>query len=417
MMAQRTTSISKIFSSKHILGKITLALFSTCLTLLILEIIARLLPLPYPVNTGAIFACAPSLGWTGAPNFHDIFEDTNFRQELIFNSQGMHDTEHALEKAPHTFRLLMLGDSFVQAVQVGEAETAHQVLEDNLNRQLAAQSQFEVISAGVVNWGTNQQLIYYREHGRQFQPDLVLLMFYIGNDFADNLPGNVLTIKGFNCYAPYSAVCDNKLTPSPLTYAPGFSRIQGNCSPYRRVLINSLGRLYQHSRLYQQIEPLLLANRPREVFGQKYPLAYTALYLPNTEVELEQAYQITQATLTQLRQEVEADGSQFAVALIPPWPVLQLILLSPDEQAAFLKANPQFVEADANRPNRRMAEFFNNQNTPFIDLTEPLVKYSAAHARAPLYLIGEGHWTAEGNRTAADILAQWLVQNDLFRVE
>jgi hypothetical protein len=413
-MPQQTTPTSRRLYSKQILGRLLLVLISVGVTFFALEILARFLPPPYNPDTGPIFTCHNSLGWIGTPNFDGVLEDVNFQQKLTFNSLGMHDTEHALEKPPHTSRILMLGDSFVHAVQVSEEDSAHQVLEKYLSEQKQTDSfSFEIISGGVVNWGTNQQLIYYREQGRRFQPDLVLLMFYLGNDFSDNLPGNVLTIKGFNCYAPYFALCHEKLNPDPLIYAPGISSLQDNCSPRRRILINSLGWLYQHSRLYQQIEPLLIANRPRRKFGQAYPQAFSALYLPNDEAELEQAWQVTLATIAQLQQEVESDGSQFAVALISPEIIIRLGLLSPAEQEIFLRDNPTLAKAQVDRPNRRLAEFLGHQNIPYVDLTTPMIEHLAANS-IPLYLLGEGHWTVEGNRVAADILAQWLTQNDFF---
>ena len=406
-MMQTTTSPTSF--RKKTIGAFLIVIMSVCVTLFLLEIVVRLLPPPYPTDTGAIFACDNALGWIGKPNFQGTLENSSFKQELAFNSLGMHDAEHSPDKSPDTFRILFLGDSFVHAVQVAESATAHQVLENQLNEVEGLDGQsFEIISSGVVNWGTNQELVYYREQGREFQPDIVLLMVYLGNDFQDNLPGNVMTINGFNCYSPYFALCDGVLNPSQLTYAPGISKIENNCTPLRRTLINGAGKLYQYSRLYQQLEPLIVANRPRQVFGKTYPLAFTALYLPNEEAELEQAYQITQAIIAQLRQEVEADGAQFSVALISPWPIIQISMLSPEEQKLFLKDNPQFSNAQADRPNRRMAEFLNNQQIPFVDLTQPLIEYSASHNRIPLYIIGEGHWNTEGNQVVADVLAEWL---------
>jgi lysophospholipase L1-like esterase len=391
---------------KKVVFGILIATMSVCSTLFLLEVIVRLLPPPYPADTGQLFACNPDLGWIGRPDFQGNYEGANFQQELAFNSLGMHDTEHSPDKSPGVFRILFLGDSFVHAVQVAEAATAHQLLENNLNEPGA--NSFEVISSGVVNWGTNQELVFYRQLGREFQPDLVLLLVYLGNDFQDNLPGNGLTVDGFNCYAPFFAVCADGLNPAALTYAPGISRIENNCTPLRRALINGAGKLYQYSRLYQQLEPLIVAYRPRQEYGQNYPLAFTAIYFPNETPELEYAYQITQATIAQLRREVEADGGQFAVALISPWPVIQLNTLSPAEQDVFLRDNPAFAQAQIDRPNRRMVQILNNLHIPHIDLTQPLVNYSQTHQRIPLYITGEGHWTAEGNRVVADVLAEWI---------
>ncbi len=412
--------MSRRLFNKQVLVKFLLVLLSTCIALFIIEIAARFLPPPYNMDEENInpfynemktLVCNNTLGWTGKPNYQGILEGSVFRQELKFNSLGMYDTEHLPEKAPNTFRILMLGDSMTQAVQVNEAETAHQVLEDNLNKQSNANSvYFEVLSGAVANWGTNQQLIYYREQGRSFQPDLVLLMFYFGNDLQDNLPGNVLTIEGFNCYTPYFAVCNGNLDATPLTYAPGINDRQNNCSPVWRLLVNTIGRLYQNSRLYQQLEPLIIRNRPRQLFGRDYPNPFMALYLPNDEVELEQAWPVSQATIVQLQQEVEANGAQFAVALVSPELVVELMLYSPAVQENFVENNPQFAGVQVDRPNQRLAKFLNQQNIPFIDLTIPMVEYQVANG-TPLYLIGDGHWTVEGNRVSADILAHWLNQN------
>jgi len=411
-MTQQIALAPKNLSSKQVLVGLFLALVSLCVSILLLELGVRFLPPPYDPAIGEFYACHNTLGWTGAPNFSGVIEDPSFRQEVNFNSQGMHDTEHTLEKAPGTFRILMLGDSFVQAVQVNETETAHQILEDTLNKsEQESQFQFEVISGGVINWGTNQQLVYYREEGRLFQPDLVLLAFYLGNDLLDNLPGNAVTTHGFNCYAPYFTICNGQLNPVPLTYAPGISRLQNNCPlPVLQTAINAMGWLYQHSRLYRQLEPLIIANQPRQQFGRDFPSAFSALYFPNSEAELEQAWQITEGTLAQLQTEVEADGAKFAVAIISPDIVIRLGGLSPTEQEIFLRDNPAFAQAQANRPNQHLAQFFNNQHIPFIDLTGPMIEHLAAN-QVPLYILGEGHWTVEGNRTAADILADWLVRN------
>lgn len=403
-----TKSSAATSRKKQTVIGLSLSLVSVCFVLFLLEIGVRVLPPPYEASTGRLFTCHPALGWTGRPNFQDEYQTDLFQQNLTFNSLGMHDTEHNLTKPPDSFRILMLGDSFVHAVQVDETATAHQLLENKLNQsELAASQQIEVISAGVTNWGTNQQLVFYREQGQQFSPDLVLLMIYLGNDLLDNLPGNVLTIDGKNCYAPYFATCDGQLNPAPLTYAPGLSDSPNDCSAVKRGVVNFMGFLYQRSRLYQQIEPLIIANKPRRQFGQDYASPFSALYLPNDEVELEQAWRVTLATIAQLRDEVEANGAQFTVALISPEIVVRLAALSPEEQQVFLRDNPALAEVQADRPIMRLAEFFEAQKIEYLDLTTPMVEHLIAN-KIPLYIAGEWHWTDEGNRVAAEALAEWL---------
>jgi lysophospholipase L1-like esterase len=175
----------------------------------------------------------------------------------------------------------------------------------------------------------------------------------------------------------------------------------------RRLVSDGLGRLYQHSRLYQHIEPFLLAQQPRPSFGQNYPSAFSALYLPSDEATLERAWTITLATIAQLQQEVTADGSRLAVAIISPEIAVRLATLSPAEREIFLRDNPTFAAAAVDLPNQRLAEFLTAQNISFIDLTGPLVERMAAD-QTPLYLLGDGHWTVAGNQVAAEALAGWL---------
>jgi hypothetical protein len=153
------------------------------------------------IDQDLIFECSSNSGWIGRPYYEGILELPGSRASVNLNSRGMHDTEHLTGEVTDSFRVLMLGDSFVHAVQVNEDATSHQVLEHYLNqRKINPSKHYEVISSAVSGWGTGQQLVHYREQGRHFHPDVVLLMFYIGNDFQDNLPGHVSTIGGFSYY-------------------------------------------------------------------------------------------------------------------------------------------------------------------------------------------------------------------------
>lgn len=354
-----------------------------------------------------------SLGWRGRPYFAGELKGPDFRQQVQFNSLGFYDTEHPLQKPANTFRILVLGDSFVQAIHVAENETSHQILEDNLNQRRNTPPRFEVINSGVIGWGTNQQLVFYRETGRQFDPDLVLLMFSMSSDFQDNLPGQTLTAQGINSYSPYFSVCGGKLTPAPLVYAPGLSTIKNICSPLERAVINFMGTLHQHSILYQKLERAVLSKQPRQIFGKKYPAPFSALYLPLEEPELTQAWEVTQATITQLQKEVKADGRRVAIVLITPGVVTRLMLLSPAEREQFIQDNPLFTNVEADRPNRQLVQFLTEQNIPFVDLTQPLAEQWAA-TDIPLYFTDNGHWTVEGNRVVGDILSNWLVESGLL---
>ncbi len=399
----------------------TLILVSVVSALFLLEFITRLLPSPYPdersVPAGQstdVLQCDGELGWIGQPNFNGALKLTDdYQVDLRFNETGMHDTDHRLQKPANVFRILMLGDSFVHAVQVEESVTAHQILEDSLNEMFGGSPRIEVISGGVTGWGTGQQLLYYREQGRFFEPDLVLLMFFLGNDFENNLPGHGLTLQGVNCYAPYFAMCGGEINPEPLLYAPGVGDTQNECADYRRALNNIFGELYQYSRLYQKIEPLIVTNYPRQIFGETYPSPFWALYMPESDPKLKQAWQVTELMIGQLQREVEADGATLAVVFFPWGIVIDFSALSPAEQQAVLADNPIFTNIDLHQPHQRLAEFFTDQQISFLNLTEPMITHRRQN-QTPLYFFGDSHWTVEGNRFVGDTLAAWLIEQGLI---
>ncbi len=90
-------------------------------------------------------------------------------------------------KPPGSFRVAVLGDSFIEAFQVPDEQTFCARLESGLQDCSAlAGRQVEVLNFGVSGYGTAQELLMLRHYVWQYQPDLVLLAFFPGNDLRNN---------------------------------------------------------------------------------------------------------------------------------------------------------------------------------------------------------------------------------------
>jgi len=98
---------------------------------------------------------------------------------------------YSYQKPPNTTRILMLGDSFTQGDEVPIDKTFSKLLETKLNAQ--ANRAYEVINAGVRGSGSLQQYLWFKNQGLKFNPDLVILNFYLGNDITDALMFNIAT--------------------------------------------------------------------------------------------------------------------------------------------------------------------------------------------------------------------------------
>ncbi|GAB4444679.1 MAG: hypothetical protein Kow0031_27120 [Anaerolineae bacterium] len=379
-----------------------LALLGLVVALALLELAARLLPPPFDSSqTNPAETCWPVTGWRGKPNFETTIATGNVVHNLKLNSRGMHDTEHPTAKPPNTYRILLLGDSFVHAIQVPEADTAHQVLEQRLNQHDDLPA-VQVISGGVSGWGTGQQLGYYQAEGRSYQPDLVLLMLYLGNDVKDNLPGRGITVEGKNCYTPYFTLAGNRLDPTPWRYAPGLPPALGQGSWLHKQAANLLGWLHQHSALYTQLEPLL-APEPIQASMLDFYIGNN----PTFDYALELTYQL----VDELRRQVALDGAQFGVVLISPKSLVEFSLMDAAAREEVYARLPAMRAAELMPPpNQTLAARLSADGSPSLDLLPAFVAHLAAGGE-PLFFEQDQHWTSAGNRLAADTMYQWLIEN------
>jgi hypothetical protein len=385
----------------RICQNLALALCGVSAALLLSELAARLLPSPYEGSADAIEVCSSQMGWRGKPHFTTTVETDSVVHDLVLNSAGMHDTEHPLAKPPNTFRILMLGDSFVRAHQVRETETTHQVLENLLNSAGSA-SRYEVINGGVDGWGTGQELIYYRSEGRLYHPDLVLLMFYIGNDVKDNMPARGITSDVTNCYAPYFVLCGDRLDPTPWLYAPGLPPSIGQCGWPYKTLSAILGVLHRYVRLYTQLEPLLPAP--------DYQVSSLYFFIEGNPL-FDYGLRLTVQLVRQLNEEVTQDGAQFAVVLISPEDLVGFSLMSSAERERIYQEIPALRRAEQiDMPDEQLSKVFAGQGIRVLDLLPAFSRYTAETGRS-LHFEHDKHWNADGNRLAAETLSAWLASN------
>lgn len=324
----------------------------------------------------------------------------------------MHDREHSREKPDGAFRILMLGDSFVEAQQVEEEQTSHHVLEETLNQLAEPGARFEVISGAIRGWGPAQQLLYFRSIGRSYAPDLVLVLWLPANDLTNVLPYDRLTgAGGTTCYIPYFAICDGRFDPEPWFPAPGFRPVWKSCPTWEKRLSSGLNYLYHHSRLYQWLEPVLARDAYRIDYANPY-----MPWLPAAAQEdeaLNYAYRLTDHLLAQLAQEAGQAGAKLALVSVP----FNVALYS-DVEASFQRSVQQTIkaetglDADPTLPNRTFSQLMAGRGLPVLDLHPLFLDYLRAGGE-PLYWPADPHWNVNGNRVAAEMMAGWLVEQGL----
>jgi hypothetical protein len=148
---------------------------------------------PFHVDpvAGFLFEPRAEVRWT---NHLDFWA----REET--NSLGYLDREPLLPKPPGRRRILVVGDSFVEAAQVRNADKVQAVLEGALRRRLGEDA-VDATAFGYSGTGQANQLGFYAKDGRAVAPDLVVLLL-VANDFANNSPILEAIRNGWHPYRP-----------------------------------------------------------------------------------------------------------------------------------------------------------------------------------------------------------------------
>ena len=127
---------------------------------------------------------SPEVGVVFAPRSVVRFTDgSEFWTADTTNSIGFLDNEPAIPKPSGTFRILLVGDSIVEALQVPLAQKMQTRLAATLRKAFPGQKT-DVVAISRSGLGQGSELGFYNAN-RQIKPDLVILMF-VGNDFANN---------------------------------------------------------------------------------------------------------------------------------------------------------------------------------------------------------------------------------------
>jgi GDSL-like Lipase/Acylhydrolase family len=128
-----------------------------------------------------LFMDDPAVGTRLRPNAHAVYTTVEFSTHLAINAQGVRDDADIGPKAPGERRVVVLGDSLVLSVQVPLAETFCKLLEGQLN-EADHRHHWRVINAGVQGYGPVDDWLFFDHVAAAFQPDVVLIVVFVGND-------------------------------------------------------------------------------------------------------------------------------------------------------------------------------------------------------------------------------------------
>lgn len=323
------------------------------------------------------------------------FHPYETRAGFVLSSRGFRTPEYAPEPAPGTLRVVILGDSFAFAssgVPWGWGWPA--LLEQELDRRL--DTDVEVINLGVPAVGPRFELRLWELEGARLDPDVVLLAFFVGNDFTDE--------SG----TPLSPRFETGLARWSVSW-----RLARNLWRLYREQAAGLGTVPAIPREERKFERGGVERLPYRQRYRDEPLLSEAVYLEIEEGRLrlvrkdhlelfERFFADVREVLIRLHRSVQAQGARLFVVLVPDeFQVSDEVLARIVERYDLDPA-----QLDLTLPQRRLMQLCEQQAIGCLDLL-PVLR--AAPER--VYRLSDTHWNLAGNRRAARAMGRALAEH------
>jgi hypothetical protein len=384
---------------RRLAARLLLVLGGLVLGLLLVEAAFRLagpnIPLDLTMARFQVFD--PVYGFFHRPGVSGWVRTEEFTSFVKFNTRGLRGPEVAVPKPADTFRVLVLGDSVVEGAQVAEEATMAARLHGEL-AALAGGRRVETVNAGVAGFGTGQQLLFLEREGLGYQPDLIVLVFTIANDPADNSLAVARRWKLAAERRPFFVHEGDQLTLVPFEAPPP--------EPWSAIRTG----LRDHSVLFTTLELWWLGKTVARAQGSVVPPldAEREVYLNEAGDDWRQAWEVTEALLARVQATADAAGTPLLVALSPSeWQTYDD--LWPKLVGSGSQAQRRF-SPDA--PNARLAEIAARHGIRLLDL-RPTFRAEVAAGAPPVIFRRDGHWTEHGHAVAARAVAAAVQEHDL----
>jgi lysophospholipase L1-like esterase len=320
--------------------------------------------------------------------------------------------EHGLRDArgvgPRTtedeLRVLVLGDSFVEALQVPLEDTFVQRLERLLEPAPGtAARRVEAINMGCSGHGTAQAYLRFLRDQPAYDPDLAVLCFFGGNDAADNHRDLAGATE-----RPFFDLADDGTT----LVGPDLSfwdATAGKRVAWRRALraLNQRSALLSwaaHQRWRAQMR-----SRGREISRAGLAVGLppgrdVRIYGdPLRDPPLAEAHALTVALLHALADAARDAGVPLVLATVPVGAQVDPALASRLREAC---QEPNQIDFD--RWDALLARVAAGEGVPLVAPAGAFRDERARRPDVPLHFEGSGHFTPEGHRVFAEALADGL---------
>jgi hypothetical protein len=309
----------------------------------------------------------PVFGVWHRPNGRFIHKSGCYTVEYTTNSYGARDSERTLHSASP--RTILLGDSFVEGMGLPADERLSNILERDTGR--------EHLNFGTGgNFGPLQYALLYKSMAAAYDHNLVVVGVLPDNDFHDMSVDYWKRIGEGNRYRPYYAPDLSVFYTGHFQPNAGEGAWDHTEAFFRAFLASYHVGEYIHSRLYA------------------YTLSPYSGYNDYDDVDLARL----EHALRDIKDTADAHGAKMAVFLIPRAIDFQ-----------------RLRQNGSNRLGPVIEKWGADNGIAIKDLLPEMNAESQGESYKSYFLACDGHWSAKGDATAAQLLEPWLGEGGAFR--
>ena len=373
----------KSVTLKSFAKNILLLIIVIAVMLILLEVVIRLF---FPQNLNYT-EFDSMLMYKHIPNFEVKYTRQEYSNEIRFNSKGLRDYEYSYEKPQGTFRMLLLGSSFSQAIQVPLEQDFENILEKKLNSNL--KGKYELINGAVGGYGTAQELFFLKTDGLKYKPDLILLDFSM-RDITENAISPLVSLENGKIaeHIPVKASLPKKI----LLFC---SRYLHLCSSIQTVILNDASK-------NKFLNFLLLKS------GTSSSLIKTVtkedLFYKNYTQEANAAVEETFLLTNKIKNVADKNNIPLVMFIIP-----HREQVDDGKYKEFIMQNSlNEKELEYDKVQKLALKFAKDNNINFFDM---LPYFRQKNINNTFYFNIDGHWNKQGHELAAELLYNYLLEN------
>jgi hypothetical protein len=317
--------------------------------------------------------------------------------EIKTNQLGYNDRDHSFANPDNSYRILVLGDSFSWAgLQKNYILQLGRLLQDKYPDRI------EVINAGWPGLGPVDLENLLLSEGLHFQPDLVGMAFFVGNDFFEN-------------YHRKTALRNGKLTHIPLPWKDDKLTVRAFVKYIKResYLLDILRKL--KAIVVQVVEKEIEDEGETGLMSRRSYLEFeyyrTPLFLRDLSISSRQQISQIEEVIVRINRRLQEEGIEFFLVIIPDEIQVNYEL----RQEVINEFNLSSRDYDFGQPQRFLRKICRENSIPVIDILPELTRLGGSRRT---YKLRDSHWNGLGNMLAAEIICKFLTNNtNLFTFE